>query len=203
MNIEETNKLLLMILSKFPSSLDISDKNSKFLVIGYFDELWRFSLSDAMAGARQAINENPKHAPSAPEIFRKCKKTLNVERFLDAEYWRIGEEIKRKKDELRECEKTMNQQIGEGKAPRISIRHDDLGKFCLELNERSRDIIKFYTTLRDKESELNEKIDKQMALLNDATKEAINRYDEEQFENARGDLEKFGITPTKTKEGQT
>ncbi len=89
MNINETQTFLTMLWSLFPNAPKCDADSKKAMIAAWFYVLHEFSLSDVWEGSQRVLRDKPSFIPNAFEILASCKKTVNPDAFLDAEYYNL------------------------------------------------------------------------------------------------------------------
>lgn len=195
MNIEQTRQLLSFLWSKFPNSRILSVEDKQMTVLAYFDELWQYSLQDALNAARCALREQPHFVPSAPEIAHYAHKTFDPTAFLSPEYAKLQAQIDQLNRKVVESESDYDASFRE----RVKLTRNRL-ECQMTPDEKSKlerltAIIEEFLDLKDECRRLEEK---KAALYADAVDTAANFYNAAESALANQDFKQLGWIERRT-----
>lgn len=189
MNISQTQQLLSFLWSKFPNSRTLTTDDKRSTVIAYFDELWQFSLNDAIDGAREALKVQPHFVPSAPEIAHYSIKTFDPYKFLSPEYHEATKRLEEEKKQLASTSPEFESAFNERCAMMVGRCERDLNQFeRIHHNELTKTINNYYDIL-NKVRTTERRIDR---LFTEATWRASDAYDAAERSLAQNDLKQLG-----------
>lgn len=112
MNVKETKTILSMVWTMYPNAPKLDANERQGTVLSWFGCLHSFSAADVWNAILQATEEQPRFIPSAPEIKKRCKKTLdNYELFASDEYFEVKDKIKELREFLAKDFVIMNEEF--------------------------------------------------------------------------------------------
>lgn len=91
MTLNETKGFLSMLWSLYPNAPKLTAEDKALMAVSWFNLLYEFSLADVWEAAKRCFDIQPRFTPTAPEVRAQCRRTLNVESFLDASYDQLSE----------------------------------------------------------------------------------------------------------------
>lgn len=189
MNLEQTRQLLSFLWSKFPNGRALSVEDKQMTAIAYFDELWEYSLQDAIAAARKALKEQPHFIPSAPEIAHHAVKSLEAHRYYPQELDDVQRRIERLEAEI-DAEKSSYYQAFQAMVKLTSSTPEYLMN-DIQLYEKKRLQSEIDSHL-EKSNELWRLKTRMKLLIQQAFNLAEEAYDREQIELSRNDFKRIG-----------
>lgn len=93
MNINECRQCLSYIYSTHPNAPTLTKEDKTRMVAAYFRVLYKYTLNDVLSAIDRFCQDKPSYIPTAYEIESRVVKTLDIERFLPAEYWQLDKEL--------------------------------------------------------------------------------------------------------------
>lgn len=93
MNLHETQQLLTMLWSLYPNAPKLSKDDKSVMAMAWLSVLYEYSREDVWMATKRCIAAEPRFVPTAPEILKRCEKTLHIERYLTPEYTELTGKI--------------------------------------------------------------------------------------------------------------
>ena len=93
MNLRETQQLLTMLWSLYPNAPKLSKDDKSVMAMAWLSVLYEYSRDDVWQAAKICIAAEPRFLPTAPEILKRCEKSLSVEHYLPREYVELTSQI--------------------------------------------------------------------------------------------------------------
>ena len=199
MNIVQTRQLLSFLWSKFPNSRALSVEDKQMTTLAYFDELWQYSLQDALDAARCALREQPHFVPSATEIAHYAHKTFDPTAYLSPEYAKTQAQIDQLEQKLID-ERPAYEAAFEARADLNSgvivnlMSPEKRARFQAEY-DRLTTIIEAYLDLNDERLRI---VQKKAALWQAAISDASLAYNSTESALANQDFQQLGWIERRT-----
>lgn len=93
MNLRETQQILTMLWSLYPNAPKLSKDDKSVMAMAWLAIFYEYNREDVWHAVKRCITDEPRFVPTAPEILKRCEKTLNISQYLPQEYWELMQQV--------------------------------------------------------------------------------------------------------------